>query len=264
MRLRISHRTEYSYDEPLAYALQRLRLTPVGGPTQSVSAWAVAVEGAVEQLRFTDHFGNETGLISLEGQPHAITIMAEGEVTTHDKAGVFGPHRGIAPLWLFDRSTPLTQADEGISSLVADIGATDDLARLHELMQLIVGRVDYVVGATATDTTAEEALAAGKGVCQDHAHIFAAAARSMGFPARYVSGYLMMDAGGEQPASHAWAEAHLPSIGWVGFDASNGISPDERYVRLATGLDYRDAAPVSGIRLGTAQERLAVRITVEQ
>src|SRR5690606_677556 len=121
-----------------------------------------------------------------------------------------------------------------------------------------------VVGATGAATTAEEALAVGRGVCQDQAQIFAAAARALGFPARYVSGYLMMSDTADQLASHAWAEAHLSSIGWVAFDPSNAISPDERYVRLAVGRDYRDAAPVSGIRLGTADERLAVHITVEQ
>ena len=74
----------------------------------------------------------------------------------------------------------------------------------------------------------------------------------------------MMKGGDEQAASHAWAEAHVANLGWVGFDPANRMSPDERYVRLATGRDYRDAMPVSGIRLGEAQERLAVRITVEQ
>ena len=88
----------------------------------------------------------------------------------------------------------------------------------------------------------------------------------MGFPARYVSGYLMMDTSVEQAASHAWAEAHVPGLGWVAFDPANGISPDERYVRVATGRDYRDASPVSGILLGQAQEqeKLAVTVTVEQ
>lgn len=93
-------------------------------------------------------------------------------------------------------------------------------------------------------------------------HIFIAAARISGFPARYVSGYLMKT--GEQAASHAWAEAYVAGLGWVGFDPSNRMSPDETYVALATGRDYRDTAPVSGIRLGQALETLAVHITVEQ
>ena len=131
-------------------------------------------------------------------------------------------------------------------------------------MGAVAGRVRYTPGTTGIETSAEEALRLGVGVCQDHSHVFIAGARAMGFPARYVSGYLMMDDRVEQAASHAWAEAHVPGLGWVAFDAANGISPDERYVRVATGCDYRDAAPVSGIRLGRAQEQLAVTITVEQ
>ncbi len=86
----------------------------------------------------------------------------------------------------------------------------------------------------------------------------------MGFPGRYVSGYLMLDGQDDQAAGHAWAEAHVDGLGWVGFDVSNGISPDERYVRLAVGRDYRDAMPASGVVVGAANERLAVHITVEQ
>jgi transglutaminase-like putative cysteine protease len=86
----------------------------------------------------------------------------------------------------------------------------------------------------------------------------------MGFPARYVSGYLMMNDRVEQDASHAWAEAHVPGLGWVGFDVSNGISPDDRYVRLATGLDYRNAAPVSGMRIGASTESMDVSLQVQQ
>ena len=107
-------------------------------------------------------------------------------------------------------------------------------------------------------------MAAGHGVCQDHAQIFIAAARALEIPARYVSGYLMMDDRVEQEATHAWAEAWVEGLGWVGFDISNGISPDPRYVRVATGRDYRDAAPITGISYGSAAERLIVDLAVEQ
>lgn len=264
MRLRITHRTEYSYDTPVAYALQRLRLVPVDGQTQTVRSWALSIDGAGEELRFQDHFGNDTRLLSVEGTPHTIAIEVSGEVETRDKAGVVGPHRGFAPLWLFSRETPLTAAGEGVRDLVAGLPSGSDLERLHGLMQAVGARVHYRPGTTSTETSAEEALSLGAGVCQDHSHVFIAASRAMGFPARYVSGYLMMDGTTTQAASHAWAEAYVPGLGWVAFDAANGISPDERYVRVATGRDYRDAMPVSGIRLGQAEEQLAVTITVEQ
>ena len=113
-------------------------------------------------------------------------------------------------------------------------------------------------------TTAEQAITAGEGVCQDHAHIFISAARLLEVPARYVSGYLMMNDRVDQDATHAWAEAYVDDLGWVGFDISNGISPDPRYVRVATGRDYRDAAPVTGISFGTLAQALEVDVAVEQ
>ena len=264
MRLKISHRTEYRYDAPLQYALQRLRLVPRGGKTQAVHSWSLKIEGANEEVRFVDHFENDTRLISIAGDSSTIGIDAWGEVETFDTSGVFGEHKGFAPLWLFRRETPLTTAGEGIRELAASIGQGPELDRLHRLMNTIETKVAYTAGATDAGTTAEEALTLGSGVCQDHAHVFSAAARLLGFPARYVSGYLMMNDTVDQAASHAWSEVHVPGLGWVAFDASNGISPDERYVRMAVGRDYRDASPVSGIRLGWAEEQLAVAITVEQ
>lgn len=264
MRLKITHRTEYNYDAPVHYALQRLRLMPAGGPTQKVHSWNLTIEGAREEVRFKDHFENDTRLISVEGEPHRIVVEVAGEVETHETAGVYGMQYGFAPLWLFCHETRLTATGVGIRDLVASIGEGSEIEKLHRLMLIVRDRVKYTIGSTTTETAAEDALALGVGVCQDHSHIFIAAARVLGFPARYISGYLMMDGAVEQTASHAWVEAHVPKLGWVGFDASNGISPDERYVRIAIGRDYQDAMPVSGIRLGQAEERLAVAITVEQ
>jgi transglutaminase-like putative cysteine protease len=262
MRLRINHRTEYAYDAPLSYGLQRLRLTPQSLRTQTVLSWAVAVEGAREELRYIDGFGNETRLLSIEGDPRSIVITATGDVETVDTTGVTGPHRGFAPLWLFEAATPLTAPGKKVAALARKAGEDDGLARLHRLMDIVADAVDYRQGVTTASTTAEEAAGLGAGVCQDHAHVFIAAARLLGLPARYVSGYLTKS--GEQAASHAWAEASVQGLGWVGFDPSNRMSPDESYVSLATGRDYRDTAPVSGIRLGQALETLAVNITVEQ
>lgn len=264
MRLKISHKTEYRYDAPVSYALQRLRLFPKSGPTQKVVEWSVSVEGAQEQARYDDGFGNDTRLVSIEGAPHTIAIEASGIVETRDTAGITGKHTGLAPLWLFQQETPLCAPGRGIAALVKSVEGGSDLERLHGLVARLREKVAYVIGATNATTTAEDALAAGEGVCQDHAHIFLTSARLMGFPARYVSGYLRMDGTDEQTASHAWAEVHVEGLGWVAFDCSNGISADDRYVRIATGRDYRDAMPVMGIRLGHAQEELAVQITVEQ
>lgn len=264
MRLKIVHETQYQYDVPVGYGLQRLRLTPQAGKTQAIVSWQIDIDGGREEVRFTDHFGNETKLVSMEGEPHVVAVKARGIVDTFDTAGVVGPHSGFTPLWLYQRITTLTEPGPAIEAFVASVPAGSELERLHWLLGAIADKVAYEAGATAATTTAEEAIGLGKGVCQDHTHIFLAAARLLGLPARYVSGYLMMDGVSDQVASHAWAEAYVPAIGWVGFDVSNRICPDERYVRVAVGRDYRDAAPISGIRLGQASEKLAVRISVEQ
>lgn len=264
MRLKISHRTVYTYDAPVSYALQRLRLVPLDCSSQTVHGWMLEVAGASEEVRFLDQFGNDTRLVSVSGAPHTIEIMAHGEVEVRDTTGVVGVHTGFAPLWFFQQHTGLTGAGQRIDKLAAGLGDGTALERLHRLSAAIRDAVSYTTGATHAATTAEEAMALGAGVCQDHSHVFLAAARRLGFPARYVSGYLMLDDRTEQVATHAWAEAHVEGLGWVAFDVSNGISPDERYVRLATGRDYRDAMPVSGIRMGEAEERLEVHITVEQ
>lgn len=264
MRLKINHTTEYLYDEPVPYSLQRLRLTPASGPTQTVKEWDVTVDGAKLEVRYDDHFGNRVELVETEGPRSAVKVVAHGEVETIDKAGVFGPHIGNAPLWLFMRETPLTKSGKLIRELTRQSTGDTPLERLHELMALIHLEVEYETGSTGTETTAEEALEAGKGVCQDHTHIFISAARNMGLPARYVSGYLMMEDVAEQIATHAWAEAHVPGLGWVGFDAANKLCPDERYVRIAGGLSYRDCAPVSGMRVGLSGESLTVSVTVQQ
>ena len=264
MLLKISHTTRYHYDMPVPYALQRLRLIPRDDATQTVRTWSLSVEGAREQVRFLDQYGNETRLVSVEGEPEKTVIVASGEVETRDTAGVVGPHRGFAPLWLYQAETSLTQAGDRTRKLASEFDAAGGIEMLHDLAGRIRDLVAYLVGSTDASTSAEQALENGSGVCQDHTHVFLSVARQLGYPARYVSGYLMMDGSTEQAASHAWAEAHVDNLGWVSFDASNGISADERYVRIATGRDYRDAMPVSGIRIGAAKEQLAVHITVEQ
>lgn len=263
MRLKISHTTEYTYAEPVQYSLQRLRLTPKSGPTQTVLSWKTAVDGAVIEVGYDDQFQNYTELVSLGGDQLTIRIVAEGEVETIDKAGVYGPHTAYAPLWLYRRETALTKPGKLIRETVKSLEPAEDVARLHQLMGSIHSRIVYTPGATDAATTAEQAMDQKTGVCQDHAHVFIAAARLMGFPARYISGYLNMPGTPSQTASHAWAEAHVDGLGWVGFDAANDICPNENYVRIACGLDYRDACPISGMVHGLATETMKVAVTVE-
>jgi len=266
MLLSVRHSTNYVFDEPPVYALQRVRLEPKPTHGQRVIEWSMELHGARHEVSYDDHFNNHTALISFEPGAREVTITCAGLVESGDTAGILGKHQGAMPLWAFADQTPLTRPGPQVRALIAGLSEdrSDKLALLHELSAAVLSAVRYEVGSTDAATTAEQAAALGAGVCQDHAHIFIGATRALGLPARYVSGYLMMDDQISQEAGHAWAEAHVPALGWVGFDVSNGISPDGRYVRVATGRDYRDAAPVTGIAYGTVDSALRVDLAVEQ
>ena len=265
MLIKISHRTDYTYDRPVSYALQRLRLRPSDSALQTVKDWNVTIDGGRIETGYADHFANKVDLIQADEGVQSLSITVAGEVETHDRSGVLGPVYGRAPLWFFEQPTPLTEAGPLITDLILSVAEhTDTLDMLHALSAAILEKVPYELNETHAETRAEEAMSHGKGVCQDHANIFVAAVRKLGRPARYVSGYLLMDDRIDQEASHAWAEAHIDGLGWVGFDVSNGISPDERYVRLAIGRDAHEAAPVSGIRMGDGTESLIVSLQVQQ
>lgn len=266
MRLAISHTTRYTFAGPVAHALQRLRLTPKATQGQSILDWSMEFENAHQELQYEDQHHNTVTLIAVEPGAQEVTVTCRGTVETQDHAGVIGRHAGHLPLWSFTGQTPLTKPGLRLRQLVRGLEFSDlrRLDFLHALSSAVRDTVAYVVGTTGVTTTAEQALEQGCGVCQDHAHIFIGAARSVGIPARYVSGYLMMNDRIDQEATHAWAEAHVDGLGWVGFDVSNGISPDPRYVRVATGRDYRDAAPITGIVFGSATEDLHVAVAVEQ
>lgn len=266
MLLKINHETRYVYDAPVQYGLQQVRLRPKERRGQAVKSWNLEVEGGKVELSFEDQHCNHVDLISIERGRTEISIKCTGEVENSDGSGIMGSHSGFAPLWYFRQATDLTKPGPETRKLVASLGDDfeNDIAKLHGLSAAVVEKVAYRTGQTDAETDAETAIKTGEGVCQDHSHIFCAAARLMGFPTRYVSGYLMMSDRVDQDATHAWAEAHIDGLGWVGFDISNGYSPDERYVRIATGLDYREASPISGMRYGAASEDMIVTLQVQQ
>ncbi len=266
MRLRIEHTTSYRFGQPVAHGLQRLRLTPKCTQGQKVLDWNMRLTGARVEVEYDDHNHNRTTLVSVDPGTSAVEVHCTGHVATADHSGVIGQHSGFMPLWSFLTQSRLTRPGQAVRAILAEVGdrREDPLALLHRLSDVVANRVIYTTGQTAVHTSGEEAAALGMGVCQDHAHIFIGGARALGIPARYVSGYLMMDDRVEQEASHAWVEAHVDHLGWVGFDVSNRISPDERYVRVATGRDYREAAPVTGMSYGAGESLLEVRLAVEQ
>lgn len=265
MKLSITHVTRYCYDAPVNYGLQQVRLTPVSGPMQQVTDWSVDVTGGNTELAFADQHGNQTLLVQADQGATKVAFTASGTVDTCNSTGVLGKVYGCVPLWHFRQHTPRTAPGKTIRQLSRGLNNANDLVTaLHDLSATILKAAPYSTTTTTAATPAEDALQLGGGVCQDHSQIFISAARTAGIPARYVSGYLMMNDRVDQDASHAWAEAHLDGLGWVGFDVSNGISPDERYVRVAIGRDSKEAAPISGMRLGNANESMIVSLQVQQ
>lgn len=264
MEISIEHRTDYVYDQPFAHAVQALRLTPPSGRGQTVLSWTVEAPGIASAPSYFDGFGNRVHLLTPPGSVETVSILAKGVVRTEDTNGVVGSTGETAPPAVFLRETGPTRADAAIAELARRAVHADRLSTLHGLLEEVHRRIAYSVGVTHAHTTAAEALRDRRGVCQDHAQVFIAAARTLGIPARYVTGYLLIDGDVPGAAHHAWAEAYTEDLGWIGFDPANGICPTDAYVRLAVGLDAAGAAPVRGIRHGAGDERLGVEVVVRQ
>ena len=266
----ISHQTIFDFETTPRSVVQRLHLSPPERSYQRVLEWKVLIDGGTVELETDDYHGNHIHLCHHDMVSQRIEITCRGRVEVSDTSGIVGEHDNPIPLAQFVNATPLSKPGPLIKRMCKEMNdfckanENDDVAILHELSSRILERIRYTKGKTDTSTTAEEAMKLGKGVCQDHVHAFIAAARLLGYPARYVSGYLMMEDTEVQEAGHAWAEAHVESLGWVGLDISNMISPDDRYVKLATGFDYLDIAPVSGVKFGSAEEQLSTTIVVSQ
>jgi len=263
MLITLRHITRYRYDEPASYAIHNLRLTPQSFQGQHVLHWQVLAGGAKPALACRDGCGNLVHLITVSAQHEELVIEAAGTVATRESNGVVAGLPEGAPPRVFLKETAQTKPDAAIRALAEAVKDTDALDKLHALVSAVRDRVEYVPGATGTHTSAAEALAGGKGGCQDHAHIYIAAARTLGIPARYVTGYLVLDAQCTQAAHHAWAEAWVENLGWIGFDVANRICPTTGYVRLACGLDAGYAAPIVGSHHGGGSEALDVSVTVE-
>jgi len=266
MRIRIDHETRYAYDRAARFIVQVLRLTPRSTEGQQVRDWRIETDVDAHLRQSEDAFGNIVHTLYTERPTEGLMVRVTGEVATVDTGGVLrGTPERLSPL-VFLRDTPLTHADPALRALATEVGEDGDtLTRLHRLMATIHGNVAFMVGSTTVDHTAAAAYAQKQGVCQDHAQIFISVARRMGIPARYVSGHLHRSDGVEnQDAAHAWAEAFIEDLGWVGFDAANGISPTEHYVRVACGLDALGASPIRGTSYGGGRESMTVALRVRQ
>ena len=268
MRLRIRHGTVYRYSTPAKGVIQTLRLTPRNHDGQYVAHWRIDVSEECKLDQHEDAFGNITHTFTAEGVFTELGVHVDGEVETQDTDGLIRGTIERFPPSLFLRETPLTQPDAAILGFAREVKAEagdDVLKLLHAMVERLHREITFDTDPTIVSTTAIEAFALKRGVCQDLTHIFISAVRSLGVPARYIGGYFhRMDGVVDQDAGHAWAEAYVPDLGWVAFDAANGISATDAHVRVAVGLDYLGVTPIRGTRYGGGPETLAVRVRVDQ
>ena len=265
MRLTVDHVTRYVYDHPVRSVVQSHRLMPSTFAGQKVIDWAVTVSDGVKGAAHRDGAGDLVQGWTIAGPVTAVEVKVRGTIETIDLAGVLRGHREVVVPDVYLRPTAPTRSDVALDALARSVDAPDALSLAHALSAAVSDAIVYRPGVTHAHTTAAEALALGEGVCQDHAHALCAVARVRGMPARYVSGYLFSaQDGSPHEAAHAWAEIHIPGLGWVGFDPANRCCPDDRYIRLGSGLDAQDAAPIRGIARGGGAEALDVTVAILQ
>lgn len=263
MRHLIKHVTQYRYTTPVTYSIQALRLTPRPDEHQRTLRWHIDAPGPLEA--HVDAYGNITHVLTLN-QPHdeiTVRVTGQAEIDRLDN-GILPPEDNRLPLQAYCVPTQLTQPDASIMAFCRDALAQglhtpdDALALAHA----IGARVAYEPGMTDVTTVANQVLEMGRGVCQDHAHLFLACARGLGAPARYVSGYLHTEA--EHAATHAWVDIWLPRAGWCSIDVTNRQYASEQHCRLAVARDYDSASPVRGVRTGGGQESMSVTVVVQE
>ncbi len=263
MRLSVSHTTHYRFDQPMRLVTQSLRLWPSPFEGQAVIDWSVEVEGAERGSGLRTGAGDWIETSTVVGPVSEVVVAVNGTVETVDLHGVLRGHRERTKPAAYLRTTRFTRPDTALITLAENAVASAEtpLDKAHALANAVRDAIDYRPGETDSTTTAAEALAKGSGVCQDHAHALIAAALTQDMPARYVVGYLHAT-GAIAEASHGWAELWVDDLGWVGFDPANGVSPDENYIRIGSGLDAVDAAPIRGVAQGPGTESLDVDVQV--
>jgi transglutaminase-like putative cysteine protease len=265
MRLSIQHETRYDYSAPLRYALQSLCLTPQGSAHQTVHHWSLTAPGPLFARH--DGYGNLAHTWSLATRERSGSVRAQGLVETHAEPCL--TDRTVPPQ-VYLRPTPLTTPGAPLLEMARTVFADAATQAMDGPLALrladeILRRVPYVPKRTTVLTTAAEALRLQGGVCQDHAHLFVAACRAQGLPARYVSGYFHAPDAAHL-ASHAWADVCIDVAQgrWLSVDVTHRCLMDDRHVRLAVGPDYAACPPVRGIREGGGDESMRVDIQIRQ
>ena len=269
MKLGVAHESTYRFDPAMRGVVQSLRLTPSVFETQLTHRWSIEIDGATLGSGFRDGAGDWIETAMVLGPVDSVTVRVSGDVETTDAGGILKGHKERVRPETYMRPTQATKPDRALTDLaahtVSSLTSEQSLDAAHALANAVSDAIAYTPGQTRQGTTAAEALALGHGVCADHAHSLIALAIASEIPARYVTGYLLSsEPGASLEATHAWAELWVKDVGWIGFDPSNRTCPDERYIRIGSGADASEAAPIRGVAQGMGEEGLEIAVSVTQ
>jgi transglutaminase-like putative cysteine protease len=284
MLLEVHHITEYRYDRAVRESVIELRMQPRRTSHQSLVSFELDVEPNAQILSYTDSWGNDVHHFDIPHLHGQLDIVARSVVETHERVGLpdaltmeewgaldtnaaRGESWDFLAMHGFVEQTAALRAFIEAQDLMA-LKDRDPLSALRELNRRLYEAIGYEAGVTEPDSPIDHALTEGRGVCQDFAHIMVAICRRFGVPARYVSGFLYTDQASHDRstpgATHAWIEAYLPTLGWIGFDPTNDLVAGERHLAVAFGRDYSDVPPSQGVFRGEAESHLAVGVSVRK
>jgi transglutaminase-like putative cysteine protease len=278
----IRHITRFRYSAPVHESVMELRMQPRSEGPQALRNFQISTNPRAQLYAYTDYLGNAVYHFNVlrAHEELRIDVQAVVEMTSASTA----PEAADPLEWQrynaynltdehFDLMEPskFARASHGLNDFAAAHDLVepkgDPLTALRRLSKTIHDGFEYEVGVTQVHSPIDLALAEKRGVCQDFAHIMIAIARGWGIPARYVSGYLHHGRQGKdrsrEDATHAWVEAYLPSLGWIGLDPTNNIDAGGRHIRVAVGRDYADVPPTRGTFKGHAESELAISVAVE-
>jgi transglutaminase-like putative cysteine protease len=270
MILEIQHETRLGYTEPVTESIAEVRMEPVSDADQTCRSFHLAVSPTTGVFHYQDGFGNRVHHFNVLPPHTEMRILAASVVETHYRPRDLSSSEAVWPL-------PVDTCGLDLLDFLDFRGPVRRSPRLAPLLEKLcpqsgdrvgelVGKVsryihehfEYAPDTTLASSPIDDVLELGKGVCQDFTHLLIAVLRSFAVPARYVSGYLHRP--GEESQSHAWCEAWLPDLGWVGVDPTNHHAVNEKFVKVAIGRDFTDVSPNKGIYRGKAEEEIKVRV----
>ncbi len=277
----IRHHTRFRYDHYVTEGFMEVRMQPISDELQQCHSFKLNVDPQTRVLQYQDYMGNLVNHFNVPGRHDQLLIKTDTVVACYPHAAL--PSTLTSRSWdevdalqadieFLDFLWPshFAQPTEKLLALIAELGLErrmDPLTLLRWLNTAVYEHFSYVPSSTQVDSPIDDALTTGQGVCQDFAHIMITLVRHVGIPCRYVNGYLFHREDEDrslEDASHAWIEAYLPAIGWVGFDPTNNLIAEDRHIRVAVGRDYADVPPTRGVFRGDAGSELDVGVQVSR